>query len=98
MSKELLDTLENRVFSAVDTIETLRSEVSGLKEERKILEDKLQELIEKIGNLDQKSAAHVTDDPAEPAATAAVSGADSGAESSIGFAPSIQAYKNQFAD
>jgi len=56
MSNELLDTLENKVFSAVDTIETLRAENSQLKEERKILEDKLQDLISRMSGLESSSS------------------------------------------
>jgi len=52
MSKELLDTLETKVFSAVDTIENLRAENSQLREDRRILEDKLQSLIGRMAGLD----------------------------------------------
>ncbi|HUJ74232.1 MAG TPA: cell division protein ZapB [bacterium] len=48
MSKALLDALESRVNSAVDTIEGLRSELREMKEERRILEDKLRELLGRI--------------------------------------------------
>lgn len=73
MSKHLLDTLENRVHSAVDTIENLRAEISDLKEERKILEEKLQELIERIGAADQGGAAETPETPAANAAETAAS-------------------------
>ena len=52
MSKALLDALEHRVVSAVDTIEGLRSEVQELREERRILEDKLRELLGRIEAID----------------------------------------------
>ncbi len=52
MSNQLMDTLENKVFTAVDTIETLRTEINGLRDERRILEDKLRELIGKMEGLD----------------------------------------------
>ncbi len=52
MSNQLMDTLENKVFTAVDTIETLRTEINGLREERRILEDKLRELIGKMDGLE----------------------------------------------
>jgi FtsZ-binding cell division protein ZapB len=52
MSKALLDALESRVNSAVDTIEGLRSEVHELREERRILEDKLRELLGRIESID----------------------------------------------
>ena len=55
MSNQLMDTLESKVFSAVDTIETLRTEINGLREERQILEDKLRELIGKMEGLGQQS-------------------------------------------
>ena len=49
MSNELMDTLESKVFSAVDTIESLRSEINGLRDERRVLEDKLRELTTVLG-------------------------------------------------
>jgi FtsZ-binding cell division protein ZapB len=52
MSKALLDALETRVNSAVDTIEGLRTEVHELREERRILEDKLRELLGRIETID----------------------------------------------
>jgi FtsZ-binding cell division protein ZapB len=52
MSKTLLDALESRVNSAVDTIEGLRTEVHDLREERRILEDKLRELLGRIEAID----------------------------------------------
>jgi FtsZ-binding cell division protein ZapB len=52
MSKALLDALESRVNSAVDTIEGLRTEVHDLREERRILEDKLRELLGRIEAVD----------------------------------------------
>ena len=50
MSNELLDTLENKVFSAIETIELLRLEINELKEERRLMEGKVRELIERIDN------------------------------------------------
>ena len=67
MSNQLMDTLENKVFSAVDTIETLRTEINGLREERRILEDKLRELIGKMDNLPQDVRAGSTDDESDAA-------------------------------
>ena len=52
MSNELISALENRVTSAVDTIEGLRSEVRVLREERQLLENKLRELLQKIEGVD----------------------------------------------
>lgn len=52
MSKALLDALESRVNSAVDTIEGLKTEVHDLREERRILEDKLRELLSRIEAVD----------------------------------------------
>jgi FtsZ-binding cell division protein ZapB len=57
MSKALLDALENRVNSAVDTIEGLRTEVHDLREERRILEDKLRELLGRIEAVDTGNGA-----------------------------------------
>ena len=57
MSKALLDALENRVISAVDTIEGLRTEVHDLREERRILEDKLRELLGRIEGIDAGNGA-----------------------------------------
>ena len=57
MLKALLDALENRVNSAVDTIEGLRTEVHELREERRILEDKLRELLVRIEAIDQGNGA-----------------------------------------
>ncbi len=64
MSNSLMDTLENRVFSAVDKIETLRSEINELKEDRRILEDKLRELIGKMEQLDGQTTTSLTEEPA----------------------------------
>jgi FtsZ-binding cell division protein ZapB len=57
MSNDLINALENRVTSAVDTIEGLRSEVRVLKEERQILEAKLRELLQKIDAVDRTEGA-----------------------------------------
>ena len=51
MSNELLDTLENKVFSAIETIELLRLEINELKEERSLMEGKVRELIERIDSV-----------------------------------------------
>jgi FtsZ-binding cell division protein ZapB len=56
MSNELITALENRVTTAVDTIEGLRSEVRVLKEERQLLESKLRELLQKIEGVDAEPA------------------------------------------
>lgn len=50
MSKALLDALESKLLAAVDTIESLRSELQELKEERESTEVKLRGL---IGRIDQ---------------------------------------------
>ncbi len=70
MSKQLLDSLESKVFSAVDTIDTLRSEINGLKEERKILEDRLRDLIDRMERLDSPSPMDRTEFSPEPPAAA----------------------------
>ena len=69
MSNELISALENRVTSAVDTIEGLRSEVRVLREERQLLENKLRELLQKIEGVDAAEPAH--GEPAHPAAPSA---------------------------
>jgi FtsZ-binding cell division protein ZapB len=56
MSNELINALEHRVTSAVDTIEGLRTEVRVLKEERQLLESKLRELLTKIEGVDNADA------------------------------------------
>jgi FtsZ-binding cell division protein ZapB len=60
MSKALLDALESRVNSAVDTIEGLRTEVHDLREERRILEDKLRELLGRIEAIDSGNSSSGT--------------------------------------
>lgn len=57
MSSELLNALENRVATAVDTIEELRSEVRVLREERQQLENKLRDLLGRIERVDNGAAA-----------------------------------------
>ena len=52
MANELLSALETRISSAVDTIDTLRSEVKELRAERQSLEDKLRELLDRMGIMD----------------------------------------------
>lgn len=66
MSNELISALENRVITAVDTIEGLRTEIHVLREERQLLESKLRELLQKIEAVDNKSAATASNSPAEP--------------------------------
>lgn len=77
MSNQLMDTLESKVFSAVDTIELLRSEINGLREERQVLEDKLRELIGKMEGLGQESEA----DAAESSESAESDSSDNGTSS-----------------
>lgn len=50
MSNALLDALESKLLAAVETIETLRRELNELKDERRLMEDKLRRL---IGRIDQ---------------------------------------------
>ena len=50
MSNELLDALEFKLLTAVETIESQRREIDELKEERRLMEDKLRGL---IGRIDQ---------------------------------------------
>lgn len=99
MSKQLLDTLENKVFSVVDTIETLRSEINGLKEERKTLEDKLQELILKMGNLENGNG-HQPMEAASPESAMGAISPESVPEQSEDspFGPAIQSYKDQSSE
>ena len=52
MSTELLNTLENRVMSAVGTIEDLRTELRVLKEERQVLENKLRDLLSRMDQVE----------------------------------------------
>ena len=73
MSNQLMDTLENKVFSAVDTIESLRSEINGLREERQILEDKLRELIGKMEGLGQDSSSESSESDASDNGTSSPS-------------------------
>ena len=53
MSNELINALESRVTTAVDTIEGLRSENRVLKEERQRLEEQLRQLLLKIEGVDE---------------------------------------------
>jgi FtsZ-binding cell division protein ZapB len=53
MSKALLDALESKLLAVVETIETLRRELNELKDERRLMEDKLRHL---IGRIDQAGA------------------------------------------
>ena len=41
MSNALLDALESKLLAAVETIDTLRRELNDLKDERRLMEDKL---------------------------------------------------------
>ncbi len=50
MSNELLDALEFKLLTAVETIESQRREIDELREERRMMEDKLRGL---IGRIDQ---------------------------------------------
>ena len=50
MSNDMLDTLENKVFSAIETIELLRTELNELKDERNLMERKVRDLIQRIEN------------------------------------------------
>ncbi|MBI3992335.1 MAG: cell division protein ZapB [Candidatus Lambdaproteobacteria bacterium] len=50
MSNDMLDTLENKVFSAIETIELLRTEINELKEERNLMQRKVRDLIQRIEN------------------------------------------------
>lgn len=72
MSNELISALENRVTTAVDTIEGLRTEVRVLREERQLLENKLRELLQKIEGVE--AAAEAMD--AERAGTDGATGSD----------------------
>ena len=60
MSKELLDALESKLLTAVETIESLRREIDGLKAERRLMEDEQRLTEEKlrglIGRIDQASS------------------------------------------
>ena len=60
MSIELINTLENRVTNAVDTIEGLRSEVKVLKDEKQLLEDRLRQLLQKIDGVEENGAPEET--------------------------------------
>ena len=59
MAKELLDALESKLMFAVETIDSLRREVEDLKDERRLTEDKLRNLIGRIDQVRDES-------PAEP--------------------------------
>lgn len=60
MANELLSALETRISSAVDTIDALRGEVKELKAERQMLEDKLRELLDRMGIMDSSEELGVT--------------------------------------
>lgn len=52
MSNELLDMLENKVFSTIETIELMRLEINELKDERRLMEQKVRDLIKRIEGVD----------------------------------------------
>jgi len=64
MSKTLLDALESRVNSAVQTIDGLRTEVRDLRDERRALEEKLRELLGRIEAAENGAAASEMPRPA----------------------------------
>lgn len=66
MSSELLNALESRVSTAVDTIEDLRSEIKVLKEERQLLENKLRELLSKIERSEGLEPGSITEPESMP--------------------------------
>ena len=57
MSNEMLDVLENKVFSAIETIELLRVEINELKEERSVMERKVRDLIQRIEGAEASAGA-----------------------------------------
>jgi uncharacterized coiled-coil protein SlyX len=68
MSKALLDALESKLMAAVETIEALRKELHELKDERRVMEDKLRNL---IGRIDQAGASDPSlERPGAPASAA----------------------------
>ncbi|MBI4083168.1 MAG: cell division protein ZapB [Candidatus Lambdaproteobacteria bacterium] len=70
MVNDLMDALENKVHAVVDTIEVMRTEINDLKEERRILQDKLRELLVKMERIGAASS-----NGAAPSGGAASSGA-----------------------
>ncbi len=60
MVNDLIDALENKVHSAVDTIGVMRSEINELKEERQALQDKLRELLSKMDVFQNGNGASTT--------------------------------------
>jgi chromosome segregation ATPase len=56
MVNDLMDALENKVHAVVDTIEVMRTEINDLKEERRILQDKLRELLTKMERIGAASS------------------------------------------
>ncbi len=65
MSNQLMDTLESKVFSAVDKIESLQTEINELRDERQTLEDKLRELIGKMEQLEGNGSATAEEETSE---------------------------------
>lgn len=74
MSKELLDALESKLVSAVETIESLRREVDELREERRAMEEKLRGL---IGRIDQAGSEAAAQPEAAPAPSGEAESPDS---------------------
>lgn len=85
MSNELITALENRVTSAVDTIEGLRSEVRVLREERQLLENKLRELLSKIEGAENGAEAAGSETATESSQSA---GLGAGSSTGMGYSPS----------
>jgi len=73
MVNDLIDALENRVHSAVDTIEVMRSEINELKEERRLLQDKLRELLGKMERIENGNGSAAAADRQEGQGTAPAS-------------------------
>lgn len=80
MSNELLDMLENKVFSTIETIELMRLEINELKDERRLMEQKVRELIQRIEGVDNS---------AQPAAITAASDTSSEEAASLDGATAL---------
>jgi len=74
MSNALLDALESKLLSAVETIETLRRELNELKDERRLMEDKLRTLIGRIDQAGSEAARDSSGEPASPSNPYSTSG------------------------